>query len=314
MSEEFIWTEKYRPDTIADMILPKDLKATFYQFVEQKDFQHLLLAGSAGIGKTTVAKAMLNSIGADHILINASLQNGIDVLRNQIADYASTMSFYGGRKFVILDEADNLTNVMQMALRSFMEEYSKNCGFILTANAKNKIILPLQSRCAVIDLTIPKDEKKTLIMEFHRRASDILKIEGVKCDKLVLAQLITKHYPDWRKCLNILQEYSTATKSIDTGVLADKLDSSVDALVQIMKDKDFTKLRKWVGENSDISQTELYRSLYDQVATLTASPDDAFMLVVTIGEWSYKGAFIDDPEIAMTTCLAHIMGSVELKK
>ena len=214
---EFLWVEKYRPKRISDCVLPENLKATFQEFVDKGSIPNLLLAGGPGVGKTTVARAMLEEVNADYIVINGSMNGNIDTLRVEIMQFASTVSFVGGRKYVILDEADYLNpNSTQPALRNFMEEFSNNCGFILTCNFKNRIIEPLHSRCSVVEFNIPKSVKASIGMNFFNRVKDILSQEGIEYDKRVVAEFITRHFPDWRRIINELQRYS-ATGSIDTG-------------------------------------------------------------------------------------------------
>jgi DNA polymerase III delta prime subunit len=247
--ENFLWVEKYRPKKIADTILPTDLKQTFTEFVNQKEVPNLILAGGPGVGKTTVAKAMLEELGCSYIVINGSMNGNIDTLRNEIKNFASTISFKGGRKYVILDEADYLNpQSTQPALRNFMEEYSANCGFILTCNFLNRIIAPLHSRCSVIQFKIAASDKPKLAAQFMKRVEMILKTEKVEYDQKVVAELILKHFPDWRRVLNELQRYS-ATGKIDTGLLANISDVSMKKLMQAIKDKDFSTARKWVVDN-----------------------------------------------------------------
>ena len=252
--DNFLWVEKYRPRTIAETVLPASLKATFQQFVDQKNIPNLLLSGPAGVGKTTVARAMLEELECDYIVINGSMNGNIDTLRNEILNFASSVSFTGGRKYVILDEADYLNaNSTQPALRNFMEEFSANCGFILTCNFKNRIIAPLHSRCSVVDFAVGKEDRPKMAAQFMKRALDILQREGVEFDKAVVATLIQKHFPDWRRVLNELQRYSSTGK-IDSGILADLRETSIADLVQLMRDKNYTGMRKWVAENIDQDQ------------------------------------------------------------
>ena len=261
MREEFLWVEKYRPKTIEETILPIELKAVFQQFVDQQNIPNLILSGSAGVGKTTVARAMLEQLGCDYIVINGSMNGNIDTLRNEILNFASSVSLSGGRKYVILDEADYLNaNSTQPALRNFMEEFSRNCGFILTCNFKNRIIEPLHSRCSVIDFKIGKKEMAKLAMQFMKRVSNILNSENIEFDKAVVAEVIQKHFPDWRRVLNELQRYS-ATGKIDSGILANLQQVSIKELVSMLKEKNFSGLRKWVGENLDNDQNSIFRQL-----------------------------------------------------
>ena len=312
MSTEFLWVEKYRPKTIADTILPESLKQTFQQFVDQKNVPNLLLTGSAGVGKTTVARAMLEELECDYIIINGSMNGNIDTLRTEIQQFASTVSFTGGRKYVILDEADYLNaNSTQPALRNFMEEYSKNCGFILTCNFKNRIIEPLHSRCSVIEFKIPKKDMPSLASQFMKRVQRILVTENIEFDKEALATVITNHFPDWRRVLNELQRYS-ATGKIDTGILINLSDNAFKTLISFMKNKEFSNVRKWVAENTDIESSILYRKLYDQASVLL-EPNSIPQLVIHIAEYQYKNAFVADQEINTLACLTEILADCEFK-
>lgn len=310
MNEEFLWVEKYRPKTIDDTILPVDLKATFQQFVDQKNIPNLILSGSAGVGKTTVARAMLEQLGCDYIVINGSMNGNIDTLRNEILNFASTVSFSGGRKYVILDEADYLNaNSTQPALRNFMEEFSRNCGFILTCNFKNRIIEPLHSRCSVIDFKISKRDMAKLAMQFMKRVNFILNTENVKYESAVIAEVIQKHFPDWRRVLNELQRYS-ATGTIDFGILANMQDTSIRELINFMKDRDFTEVRKWVKNNIDTDVNVLYNQFYDS-ASQYFTPDSIPMLVLHIATYQYQNAFSANPEINFSAFCAHVMLDLE---
>jgi DNA polymerase III delta prime subunit len=304
--DHFLWVEKYRPKTIDKTILPANLKAVFQQFVDQKNVPNLLLCGKAGVGKTTVARAMLEELGCDYIIINGSMNGNIDTLRVEIKNFASTVSFAGGRKYVILDEADYLNpNSTQPALRNFMEEFSKNCGFILTCNFKNKIIDPLQSRCSVVDFTIPKEERTAMANSFFKLVCSILETEGVKFDPKAVAEVVKKHFPDWRRVLNELQRYS-ATGKIDSGILTDIKQVSIKSLVKDMKDKNFTSVRKWVGENSDIDTSSFFRDLYDTASEYLENKSIP-QLVLILADYQYKAAFVADQEINIAACLTEIM-------
>ena len=249
--ETFLWGEKYRPRSIDECILPEDLKNTFSEFVKDKHIPNLILCGSAGVGKTTVAKAMLDEIGATSMMINGSEESGIDVLRTKIKNFASTVSLEGGRKYIILDEADYLNpQSTQPALRGFMEEFHKNCGFILTCNFKNRLIDPLHSRCSVVDFVIPNSQKPTLAKSFFGRVQSILKDESIEFDQRVVAELINKHFPDWRRTLNELQRYSASGK-IDAGILVNLSEVNINELIKSLKNKEFTNVRKWIVENLD---------------------------------------------------------------
>ena len=312
---EYLWVEKYRPKTIEDCILPENLKKTFQEFVNQKNVPNLLLSGPAGCGKTTVAKAMLEELGCDYIVINSSLNAGIDTLRNEIKNYASAISFAGGRKYVILDEADYLSaagnSPVQPALRNFMEEYSGNCGFILTCNFKNRIIEPLQSRCSVIDFKIKKSDLPNLAAQFLKRACNILEKEDIRYDKKVVASVITSHYPDWRRVLNELQRYSV-TGNIDEGILVNFSQESFKTLVELLKDKDFVNVRKWVGENSDSDIDVLFKNLYDYASELL-TPGSVPELIMILAKYQYQAAFVANKEINMAAAFLEIMASCQFK-
>ena len=312
MLEQFLWCEKYRPKAIADTILPIDLKKTFQTFVDQRNVPNLLLTGSAGVGKTTVARAMLEELGCDYIVINGSMNGNIETLRNEILSFASSVSLQGGRKYVILDEADYLNqNSTQPALRNFMEEFSKNCGFIMTCNYKNRIIKPLHSRCSVIDFVIPKDCKPKLAAQFFKRTEMILEKEGVKYDRAVVGTVIQKHFPDWRRVLNELQRYS-ATGSIDTGILTNFQDLTVRLVLDACKRKDFDAIRKWVHDNSDQEQVNVFRSVYEGAFELVdkkSIPE----LVVIIADYQYKAAFVADHEINLIAFFVELMMRLEWK-
>lgn len=304
--DDFLWTEKYRPETVQDCILPAGLKQMFQQFVDDKNIPNLILSGRAGVGKTSVAVAMLKELGCDYTIINGSLNGNIDTLRNDIMTFASTVSFTGGRKYVILDEADYLNpNSTQPALRNFMEEFSQNCGFILTCNLKNRIIEPLHSRCSVIDFKIDNKEKPKLAASFLRRTIDILCAEGIEFEEKVIATLITNHFPDWRRSLNELQRYSACGK-IDVGVLTSFSDQSFKQLVGFLAEKSFTGVRKWVGENNDVDSAVLFRKFYDS-ASEYLQPSSIPQLVLIIGEYQYKAAFVADQEINLVAFFTQVM-------
>lgn len=312
MLEDFLWTEKYRPKTIDDTILPQGLKNTFREFVANKNVPNLILCGGAGVGKTTIAKAVLEEIGADYMVINGSMDGGIETLRVKIRDFASTVSFSGGRKYVILDEADYLTQHTQPALRNFMEEYSKNCGFILTCNFKNRIIEPLHSRCSVIEFKIPSADKAKIAAQFFKRTCGILDNEGIEYDKKVIAELIQTHFPDWRRVLNELQRYS-ANGRIDVGILSNLSSDNFDALYNIMRDRNFTEMRKWVGINTDIDSATLYRKLYDDLPAKLKTTQNVADAIIILAEYQYKEAFVANSEINRVAALATIMAEVDWK-
>jgi DNA polymerase III delta prime subunit len=313
MQDDFLWVEKYRPKTVQDTILPVELKATFQQFVDQKNVPNLLLTGRAGIGKTTVAKAMLEEIGADYITINSSLDAGIERLRTDIGAFASSVSFTGGRKYVILDEADYLNaQHIQPALRNFMEEFSNNCGFILTCNFKNRIIEPLHSRCSVVEFAIRNADKPKMASLFFKRTCNILEKEGVTYDQKAVAEFIQIYFPDWRRCLNELQRYSTTGK-IDAGILANKNEENIDTLIGFMKEKKFTELRKWVAENTDIESSVLYRQLYDVLPKKIKSTQSLASAIIILAEYQYKEAFVANSEINRVAALVTLMAEADWK-
>ena len=307
---EFLWVEKYRPKKISECILPDSLKQTFQEFVNKNNVPNLLLTGGPGVGKTTVAKAMLEEIGADYIVINGSMNGNIDTLRTEIKDFASTMSFTNNRKYVILDEADDLNpQSTQPALRNFMEEFSKNCGFILTCNFKNRIIEPLHSRCSVVEFSIPKAERPKVASNFFKRILDILENEKIENNNKVVAKMVESHFPDFRRVLNELQRYS-ATGKIDTGILANNGDASIEELVSHLKAKSFSEMRKWVAQNSDTDTAAVLRKLYD-AANEKLKPHSVAQLVLILADYQYKAAFVADQEINMVACMTEIMANCE---
>lgn len=314
-SDNPIWSEKYRPLTVEDTILPQDIKNTFIEYRNSGKFTNLLIAGKQGCGKTTTAQALLHEIGADFIKINGSLDRNIDILRNEITNFASTVSMTGNRKFVIIDEADGLNQQsIQPALRAFMEEYSKNCGFILTCNIKSRIIEPLHSRCSVIDFVIPSVDTKEgakLAGQILKRCMHILKEENIEYDSKILAHLVTKHYPDFRRLINELQRASSAGK-ITKETLSLDVKGPINKLVTILKEKNFNEMRKWVSENTDIVSATVFRELYD-CAYQYVQPSDIPSLVVLIGEYQYKAAFVADAEINLAAFLTQVMADVEFK-
>jgi DNA polymerase III delta prime subunit len=310
--ENFLWVEEYRPKDVGSCVLPKNLKDTFTEFVESDNIPNLILSGGPGVGKTTIAKAMLDQIGATYMMINGSEESGIDVLRTKIKNFASTVSLEGGRKYLILDEADYLNpQSTQPALRGLMEEFHNNCGFILTCNYKNRLIEPLHSRCSVVEFSIPKSEKQNLSSEFMKRLISILDIEEIKYDKRVVAEVIKTHFPDWRRTLNELQRYSMSG-TIDAGILVNLSDVNIEELMHCMKNKEFTNVRKWVVDNLDNDPVHLLRSIYDN---LYEHVDGSTIphCVVVLGEYQYKSAFVADQEINIMACLTEIMGRAKFK-
>ena len=310
MLQEVLWVEKYRPRTIADCILPKDIKKTFQAFIDSGTIPNLLLTGTQGTGKTTAARAMCEQLQCDYIIINGSMNGGIDTLRNEIQQFASTVSFSGGRKMVILDEADYLNaQSTQPALRNFMEEFSRNCGFILTCNFKSRIIEPLHSRCSIVEFKIPPKEKPVLAGEFYKRILNILGTEGVEYNKNVVGELITRHFPDWRRIINELQRYSVSGK-IDSGILVNLSDEHFTQLITILKDRRFNDMRKWVAESSDIDSSVLFRKIYDALNTI-AKPVSIPQAILILADYQYKAAFVADQEINLVACLSQLMAEVE---
>ena len=292
--------EKYRPTKIADCILPTGIKQTFEDIVRTGDVPNMILSGGAGYGKTTVAKAMCAELGLDCMFINASEDGGIDTLRTKIRNFASTVSLSGGKKVVILDEADYLNpQSTQPALRGFIEEFAANCRFVLTCNFKSRIIDPLHSRCSVIDFKIPTKEKPEMAKGFLERVKMILDTEDIKYDEKVLAALIVKHFPDFRRVLNIVQRYSVSG-GIDSGILATS-DITVGSLVESMKKKDFAGIRKWAAENSDKDISSVYRSIYEGLSS-ALTPSVLAQAIIIIAEYQYKAAFVADQEINLVAC------------
>ena len=309
MSNEFLWVEKYRPQTISDCILPDALKKTFQEIINNKELPNMLFSGTAGLGKTTVAKALCNQLGLDFILINGSEEGNIDTLRGKIKQFASSVSLQGGYKVVILDEADYLNpQSTQPALRGFIEEFSNNCRFILTCNFKNRIIEPLHSRCGVYEFNTSKKDMVALCESMLSRTSVILKEENVEHNVKDIAPVIMKHAPDWRRVLNELQRASVSGTYI--GLSSSSNGSSIDELVKLLKDKDFKKMRTWVVNNMDMDATAIFRSLYDQ-STTYIKPQSVPQLVLILADYQYKHAFVADHELNVVACLTEIMANVE---
>ena len=307
--EHLLFTEKYRPKKIEDCILPERLKKPFQEYVNQSNIPNLLLAGGAGVGKTTVAKAMCEEIGCDYMVINGSDESGIDTFRTKIKNYASSMSLSGGRKVIIIDEADYLNpNSTQPALRNAIEEFAVNCSFIFTCNYKTRIIEPLHSRCAVIDFGLKNDEKASMAAQFFKRLQGVLETEKVEFDDKVIAELVKKHFPDFRRVLNELQRYSQFGK-IDTGVLAQIGNIQIDEIVTHIKSKDFGAIRKWVATN-DLDTNTVFRQLYDSLYDIM-KPQSIPQAVLIIADYQYKNAFVADPEINLVACLTELMANCE---
>ena len=311
--EQFLWVEKYRPQKIDDCVLPESLKNTFKEYIAQGELPSFLFTGTAGVGKTTVAKALCNEIGAEYIMVNGSDEGrSIDVLRTTIRGFASTVSLTDSKKVVIIDEADYMNpQSVQPALRSFIEEFSANCRFIFTCNFKNRIIEPLHSRCAVVEFKIDNKEKQEIAATFFKRATSILKQEEVEFDPKVVAELITKHFPDYRRILNELQRYSVSGK-IDSGILVNMSQESFKELVKLLKDKNFTDVRKWIAKQSDMDTTTLFRELYD-TASANMVEGSIPQLVLTLADYQYKAAFVADHELNIMAALTEIMANCKFK-
>lgn len=310
---EFIWSERYRPQTIEETILPERFKVIFRNFVRDGNLPNLLCVGGAGIGKTTIVLAAIKELGANAMEKNGSLDSNLDILRTDILRFAATTSFNGKRKYVIIDEADGLDWRVQPALRNFMQEYSANCGFLMTANYPSKIIKPLKSRLTVVDFTIRKDERREMMREMYKRIVFILEAEGVTFDKNAVAELMKRHAPDWRKCIDELQRYAKqGDGKIDAGILALASDSFVDELFDIIKAKDFGALRKWVALNNDIEPHIVFRGLFDHMNKYLTI-DSAAFLITTIADYQYKAAFVADQEINTLACLTMFIAEAEFK-
>lgn len=313
VDNQFLWVESYRPKTIDDCVLPEHLKNTFKEYIVKGELPTFMFTGTAGVGKTTVAKALCNEVGAEYILVNGSDEGrSIDVLRNTIKGFASTVSLTNAKKVVIVDEADYMNaQSVQPALRSMIEEFSSNCRFIFTCNFKNRIIEPLHSRCSVIEFKIDGSDKQSIAAAFFKRAVSILKQEQIEFDPKVVAELITKHFPDYRRILNELQRYSVSGK-IDSGILVNMSEESFKSLINLLKDKNFTEVRKWVAKNSDVDTTSLFRELYDN-STNHLDVNSIPQLVLILADYQYKAAFVADHELNTMAALTEIMGNCKFK-
>jgi len=307
--EHLLWTEKYRPKAIKDCILPDRLKKPFQEYVNQSNIPNLLLSGGAGVGKTTVAKAMCDEIGCDSLVINGSDESGIDTFRVKIKNYASSMSLAGGRKVIIIDEADYLNpNSTQPALRNAIEEFASNCSFIFTCNYKNRIIDPLHSRCAVVDFTLRNGEKAKMASQFMKRITNILVDEKIEYDDKVIVELIKKHFPDFRRVINELQRYSNFGK-IDIGILAQIGDVPIEKVVGFIHEKNFKEIRKWIATN-DVDSNTLFRKLYDTLYEKLKSHSIP-KAVLILADYQYKNAFVADHELNVVACLTEVMSDVQ---
>ena len=312
MAKDFLWVEKYRPKTIAETILPTRLKDTFQKMVDTGDVPNMMFAGSAGLGKTTVAKAMCNELGLDYILINGSEEGNIDTLRGKIKQFASTVSLQGGYKVIILDEADYLNpQSTQPALRGFIEEFSDNCRFILTCNFKNRIIEPLHSRCGVYEFNTTKKDLADLAAQFFKRFIYILDQENVSYEQKSVADLIMKHAPDWRRVLNEGQRLSISGNGININAGTND-NSNITELVQSLKDKNFKVMRKWVTNNMDVEPVAIFRGLYDNMYEYL-QPQSIPQMVLILADYQYKDAFVADHELNVVACMTEIMAQVSFK-
>lgn len=308
MSDQFLFVETYRPKTVDECILPESTKAIFNAMVLSGKVPSMIFHGSAGSGKTSAAKAIADQLGFDNIVINGSIENGIDVLRTKLTQFASSVSMNGKTKMIIVDEADGLTPQVQNGLKSFIEEYSSNVVFIFTCNHPKKIINPIHSRCAVIDFKIPNAEKPKLAAQFAKRMAEILDIEGVSYDKAVLAKFLIKYFPDFRRTLNELQRYSNnAEKTIDVGILGITDQENIKELLSLLKDKDFKRGRQWVAQNSDMDSATFYRTLFDSLLTKVKQVPQ---MVLIIADYQYKAAFCADQEINNIACLIELMSNL----
>lgn len=307
--DQFLWVEKYRPHRIDDCILPDTMKATFKEFVAKGEIPNMLLCGGAGMGKTTVARALCEELGCDYIIINGSLDRNIDTLRNDIMAFATTVSFSGKTKVIIMDEADYMNiNSTQPALRGFIEEFSKNCRFIFTCNYKHKIIPALHSRTTVIEFKLAKADRPKLAAQFFKRVKDILSTENITSEDKAVIKVIERHFPDYRRILNELQRYSSSG-TIDEGILANLADINTKELLESLRAKDFKRMRQWVSNNVD-SDASIYRSLYDSLSDHIQSLPQFILL---LADYQYKDAFAVDHEINLAACLTEIMAAVEFK-
>lgn len=312
MREEFLWVEKYRPQKVSETILPDNLKQTFQKVVDGAELPNMLLSGTAGTGKTTIARAMCEELGLDYIVINGSEEGNIDTLRGKIKQFASSVSLSGGYKVVILDEADYLNpQSTQPALRGFIEEFSKNCRFILTCNFKNRVIEPLHSRCSNYEFNFSKKVLAELCGQFMQRAQEILKEEGVSANNDTLAQLIMKHAPDWRRVLNEMQRHSIGG-TLELNAIITDINDNYNVLFRSLKSKDFKKMRGWVVNNMDVEPASIFRGIYDAMYEYV-EPNSIPQLVLILADYQYKNSFVADHELNLVACMTEIMANVEIK-
>jgi DNA polymerase III delta prime subunit len=312
-SNQMLWVEKYRPHKIEDCILPESIKSTFQEYVNRKEIPNLLLTGSAGVGKTTIAKALCEEVGCDYIVINGSEETGVDNIRVKVKNYASSMSLAGGRKVIIIDEADYLSPNAQAALRGSIEEFAVNCSFIFTCNFKHKIMDAIHSRCSVVEFKLQNGQKAKMAAQFFKRVEWLLAEEGVTFDKQVVAAVITKHFPDNRRVLNELQRYSSnESKTIDKGILAAVSDINITELVKALKVKDFGTARKWVTNNVDSDSATILRKIYDNMYDFL-KPESIPPAVLVLAKYQYQAAFVADQEINLVACLTEFMIECEFK-
>jgi DNA polymerase III delta prime subunit len=310
MNTDFLWVEKYRPTKVSDCVLPQSLKNTFSTLVSTGELPNMLFTGTAGVGKTTVAKALCKELDLDYIIVNGSEEGNIDTLRNKIKHFASTVSLQGGYKVVILDEADYLNpQSTQPALRGFIEEFSNNCRFILTCNFKNRIIEPLHSRCSVYEFAIPNSEKPAIASGIFKRVTEILRLEGVTFDQKIVATLVEKYFPDFRRVINELQRYSLSG-TIDNGILVNLSESIIKVLITHLKEKDFKGMRKWVVDNIDTEPAAIFRKIYDNLNAYI-KPTSIPQTVVILADYQYKNAFVADHELNVVACMVELMANVE---
>ena len=307
---EFLWVEKYRPRTIDQCVLPKSLTKTFTDIAKSGELPNMMFSGTAGVGKTTVAKALCNMLELDYIVVNGSEEGNIDTLRGKIKQFASSVSLQGGYKVVILDEADYLNpQSTQPALRGFIEEFSNNCRFILTCNFKNRIIEPLHSRCSVYDFAIPNSEKPSIAGGIFKRVTGVLDQESIAYDQKVVAEVVQKYFPDFRRILNECQRYSVSG-TIDSGVLVNLVDDSVKGLISHLRNKDFKQMRKWVADNMDTEPHAIFRKIYDNMSD-NLKPHSIPQIVLILADYQYKNAFVADHELNVVACMTEVMAAAE---